>query len=107
MSKIGIKIVSSNEMAKCVKIVREYQEFSISQIKNSILNNEYVVEGNYTNDKDIALLLRIYNELIENKINAELYEHDRKTNVRFFNNLVEMYNGINTEINNRIDKEIE
>ena len=52
-------------------------------------------------------MLKIYNELIENKINAELFEHDRKTNVEFLNNLIKMYNNINTETNDRIDEEVE
>lgn len=77
------------------------------QIRNSILNNKYIAEGNYTNKKDILLVLKIYNELIENKINTELYENDRKTNVGFLNNLVKMYNDIDSEIINRIDEEAE
>lgn len=107
MSKIGIKIVSSNEIAKCVKIIRKYCDSPISQIKSSISNNKYIVEGSYINEEDILLVLKIYNELIDNKINAEPFEHDRKTNVEFLNNLIKMHNNINTETNDRIDEEVE
>ena len=91
-------------MTKCIKIVRKYCNLPINQIKDSISNNKYIIEGNYINEKDILLIIKLYNKLYDNKIKAELFEHDRKTNIEFLNNLVEMYNNINVEISNRIDE---
>ena len=45
MAKIGLKIISNNDMVKCIKILRKYCNNSINEIRNSITNNMYVVEG--------------------------------------------------------------
>lgn len=69
-----------------------------------LLRIKYVFEGNLVNEEDIILVVKLYNELCENNIEAELFEHNRKTNIEFLNNLVESYYNINVEISERIDQ---
>ena len=104
-SKVGIKIASGQEMSQSIRISRKYCDLPINQIKDCILNNKYVFEGSYINEEDIILIIKMYNELCENRIRAELFEHDRKANIEFFKNLVKMYHDIGTEISDRIDEE--
>lgn len=103
MSSIGIKIVNSRELAKCLKIVRKYCDFSIGEIKEHIANNEYILQGNYVDEEDVELILKLHNELNENGIDNILFEHDRESNAEFFSNLLEMYSGINKDIDDIID----
>lgn len=105
MDSVGIKIVNKNEIAKCVKIIREYSNLSIGEIKERIINNNYILEGSYVDEEDILLILKLNSQLLDNGIQTELYEHNRKTKVEFLNNLVTSYYSINKEIEERIDKE--
>ena len=105
MDSVGIKIVDKNEIAKCVKIIREYSNLSIGEIKERIISNDYILEGRYVDEEDILLILKLNSQLIDNGIQTELYEHDRKTNIEFLNNLVTSYYDINKEIGERIDEE--
>lgn len=94
MDKVGIKITSFNEIPKCIKIIRKYCNLSITEIRDAILNSKYVMEGSYINEDDILLIIKLYNELSENKIRVEVFEHNRKTDIEFLNNLVETYYNI-------------
>ena len=42
MRTVGLKLESLVFTASIAKIIRKYQELSISQIKQIVLNNEYV-----------------------------------------------------------------
>lgn len=106
MDSVGIKIVSKNEVAKCIKIVREYSNLSIGEIKERIIRSDYILEGSYVDEEDILLILKLNSRLQDNGIQTELYEHDRKTNVEFLGNLVTSYCSINKEISERIDEEV-
>lgn len=107
MNKVGIKILFSNDMAKCIKIVRKYSSHSISEIRDSIINNEYVIEGNYVDLDDILLIIELFNDLNKNRIKAELFEHDRKTDINFLNNLVKSYYITKEQIREIKDQEVD
>ena len=69
--------------------------------------------GNFRNSLPGELIVdihdfdQLYKELCDNNIEAQLYEHERITNVEFLENLVETYYEINEEITDRIDAESE
>lgn len=67
----------------------------------------YVVECSYVKEEGIVNIIKLYKELCDNNIQAQLYEHERITNVEFLENLVETYYEINEEIADRIDTESE
>lgn len=107
MDKVGIKVLLNNDMAKCIKIIRKYCELSIGQIKDIISKNEYIIEGYYVDEKDISCIIKLYSELSKNQIAAELYEHDRKTDIKFLSNLVASYSEIEKELQDIIDQTVE
>ena len=98
MDTVGIKVISRNEINRCIKILRKYCKLSIGEIKEAIISNNYVVGG----IKGIVNIIKLYKELCDNNIQTQLYEHERITNVEFLENLVETYYEINEEIADRI-----
>ena len=44
MDTIGIKVISQNEINRCIKVLRKYCRLSIGEIKEAIISNNYVVE---------------------------------------------------------------
>ena len=103
MDTVGIKVISQNEINRCIKILRKYCRLSIGEIKEAIISNNYVVECSYVKEEGIVNIIKLYKELCDNNIEAQLYEHERITNVEFLENLVETYYEINEEIAKRID----
>ena len=107
MDTVGIKVLSQNEMNRCIKILRKYCTLSIGEIKEAIIGGSYVLECSYVEEQEIANIVKVYRELCDNHVEVQLYEHGRVTNVEFLENLVETYYQINGEIAERIDAEAE
>lgn len=105
MDIVGIKIISDNDMTKCIKIVRKYSGRSVNEIRDSIINNRYVVEGNYHITEDILLIIKLYNELCENKIKSELFVENEKSTVEILRNIVESQYIIEEQIREVKDQE--
>lgn len=100
METIGIKIFPTAEFAKVVKIVRKYQNLSISEIKNRIMQSEYIILCDGVDDEGLAVIISLYNELSALNISCELFEDDSPTDIHLLCNLQEMY----CEIDEYIDK---
>ena len=50
MDTVGIKVISRNEINRCIKILRKYCKLSIGEIKEAIISNNYVVECSYVKE---------------------------------------------------------
>lgn len=107
MDTVGIKVISQNEINQCIKILRKYCRLSIGEIKEAIISKNYVIECSYVKEEEIINIINVYKELCDNNIEAQMYEHERVTNVEFLENLVETYCEINEQIAERIDAESE
>ncbi|EJO5349381.1 hypothetical protein NRP93_003557 [Clostridium botulinum] len=94
MDKIGIKIKSNDKITKCISSVRKYTNLSIGEIKDKIINSEYVMVCGYTDEDGIKNIVKAYEEITSLGANVEIYEHNRITTINFLMNLLEMYGGI-------------
>lgn len=91
MDNIGIKIKSNDKIAKCMSIIRKYTNLSIGEIKAKIINNEYVMVCEYTDEDGIKSIVEAYKEVTSLGVDAVIYEHDRATTIDFLINLIDMY----------------
>lgn len=91
MANIGVKIISKNDIAKSIKIVRKYSNSSISEIKDFITNNKYVIEGHSHKTEDIVCIKKIYTELCNNKIETKLFVNDKEITEKIFTNIIESH----------------
>lgn len=100
METIGIKIFPTAEFAKVVKIVRKYENLSVSEIKKRIIQSEYIILCDDVDDEGLEIIISLYNELSALNIPCELFEDDSPTDIQLLCSLQEMYD----EINEYIDK---
>lgn len=102
---IGLKVNTTSASAKCIGIIKKYSTFSISEIKNLITNNDYVLSCDYTDDSRLPNIINCYNELSSANVPTELYEHNRTCTISFLNNLCGLYDDISKQIDAEMDDE--
>lgn len=98
MDNVGIKIKSNDKITKCISSIRKYTNLSIGEIKDKIINNEYVMVWGYTDEDRIKNIVKAYKEIISLGVNVVIYEHDRVTTIDFIMNLIDMYGDIGRDI---------
>ena len=106
-SIIGIKINETNIPAKCIMIIKKYQDLPISEVKQKIEENQYILTCGYIDDKGIKSLLKLYNELNSEGVNCSLYEHNNPTTIEFLNNLLNSYEDTRKQVEEDIDREVQ
>ena len=94
MDNVGIKIKSNDKITKCISIIRKYTNLSIGDIKDRIINNDYVMVCGYTDEDGIKNIVKAYKEFTSLGVDVVIYEHDRVTTVDFLMNLIDMYGDI-------------
>ena len=105
MRTLGLKLESSVFTAPIAKIIRKYQDLSISQIKEIVLNNEYVFKCDIIRANGIRTLLHIKEELFREGINSYIYVEDRLTNEDYLNNLLVSYKQTEEQVEEEMDRE--
>lgn len=105
MAKIGLKIVSNNNMAKCVIILRKYCNNSINEIRDLITNNMYVVEGYSNRIEDILCVKKMHDELCQNKIESKLFVEDGEITEKILNNIIGSHYIISAQTRDMMDQE--
>lgn len=98
MDNVGMKIKSKDKITKYISSIRKYTNLSIAEIKDKIINNEYVMVCGYTDEGGIENIIKAYKEVISLGADALIYEHDRVTTVDFLMNLIDMYGDIARDI---------
>lgn len=108
-STVGIKIIENNITPNGIMIIREYynNKKSISDIKELIESNDYIVVCDYIDKTGIERILELYSKLSNEGIKCELYEHDVKTTAEFLNNLLVLYRQTEKEVEEEMDWEAE
>lgn len=106
-SIIGIKINKTNIPAKCIMIIKKYQDLSISEIKQKIEKNKYILTCDYIDDNGIKSVLGLYNELNAEEVNCSLYEHNNPTTIEFLNNLLNSYEETRKQVEEDIENEVQ
>lgn len=98
MDNVGIKIKSNDKITKCISSIRKYTNLSIGEIKDKIINNEYVMICGYTDEDGIKNIVKAYKEIISLGVDVVIYEHDRVTTIDFLMNLIDMYGDITRDM---------
>lgn len=106
-SIIGIKINKTNIPAKCIMIIKKYQDLSISEIKQKIEKNKYILTCDYIDDNGIKSVLGLYNKLNAEGVNCSLYEHNNPTTIEFLNNLLNSYEETRKQVEEDIENEVQ
>ncbi len=96
---IGLKIDSYKSFAECAKIVRQFHNYSLSEIKQRVNNHDYVLCYPCTDDEGIKKIIKCYDKLTAIETKVSLYELDhRLTTIEHIRNRDRMYDEISDEI---------
>lgn len=107
-SIVGIKINGTTITAKCIMIIKKYQDLPISEIKKKIEDNQYILICDYIDDKGIKNILELYNELNLEGVNCTIYdEYNNPTTTEILNNLLDSYEDIRKQVEEDIDREVQ
>lgn len=86
-NNVGLKIITDTVSVELIKIVKKYRDGSIGEIKEDILNGNYVLSCAYSGDFErFNDIIKCYYEVSELGYSVELYEHNRKNSIDFFKN---------------------
>ena len=92
MGTIGIKLLERKFTATSAKVLRNYRDISISDIKNIIMTNDYLMSCDYIDADGIKAILELQRDFNKEDILTVIYEHNTITSVDFLNNLLKSYN---------------
>lgn len=96
---IGLKVDSYKSLAACAKIIRQFENYSLSELKTRIENHNYVLCYDSADDIGVKKVIRCYDQLIDAGAKVSLYELDhRPTTIELVRNLDQMYDEIGAEI---------
>ena len=96
---IGLKIDAYTSFAECAKIVREFQNYSLAEIKQRMSNHDYVLCYACTDDVGVKKVIKCYDKLTAAGVEVSLYELDhRPTTIEHVRNRDRMYDDISEEI---------
>lgn len=104
-SVVGIKIRNASSTAKCISIIRKYDNYSIAEIKQSIESQKYILSCQSIDTSGIKKIRKCYDELTKNGIEAELYQWDRITTRDVVSNLIDSHQSIALQTQAEIDNE--
>ena len=106
MGYVAIKISKTAFSAQIVKIVRKYTDISISDMKNRINNQEFIMSCSHIDDKIIKQIIDLCRELRKEDIPCLLYENDRETTCQYLENLLQWNKEIEEEIERENEREV-
>jgi hypothetical protein len=104
---IALIVKNPGNMAKCISILRKYNNASIAEIKTAINSGHYVFGCEYTSTPGIRKVRRCYDELVKSGATVEIYEDGELTSRNYISNLTESYQEIEQETQDMIDAEVE
>lgn len=96
---IGLKIDTYRSFSECAKIVRQFNNYSFSEIKQRVNNHDYVLCYSCTDDVGVKKVIKCYDQLTAIGTGVSLYELDhRPTTIEHIRNRDTMYDDISDEI---------
>ena len=102
---IGLKVLPKDASAKCLFILRKYNDSAIMNLKKIILNSEYVLKYSYTDSFGLKAIIQCYEELSKIGVTTLLFELDDKpTDIEGLKTLNDTYDEISAEIDEENDE---
>lgn len=96
---IGLKIESYKSFAECAKVVRQFQNYSISELKKRIDAHDYILCHACTDDVGVKNVIKCYYKLTAIGVTVSLYElGHRPTTFERVCNRDRMYDEMSAEV---------
>ena len=105
-SIIGIKITSSDSMAKSISVIRKYNHAPINEIKKAIESRDFVLKYSVLDSQGIRTIRKCYDDLIKLGNKVELYEDDELISREIVSNLIRSHRQTEREVRAQVDAEV-
>ncbi|MFD2656800.1 hypothetical protein [Gracilibacillus thailandensis] len=89
MTKMNMRIEKDVNSLRYISILRKKIDKSISELKELINNNDFVLSYNLLNIDELLEMKEILNSLIAVGAKVHIYEDNREVSIEFLDNLIE------------------
>lgn len=91
MPKIQLKVLKDKRELRYIPIIRKKTNKAISEVKKSLINNEYIYVCDLENIDGLQEMNNLIKDLLEKGAKIELYEEGRLVNNEFLKNIIESH----------------
>ncbi|GKV56651.1 hypothetical protein NCCP2222_25980 [Sporosarcina sp. NCCP-2222] len=88
MARINIKIEKDTNEVKYLSILSKNTKKSISELKKSINNNDYIFSYSLVDIEQLLEMKKIVSLLLEADAKVRIFEESREVSVEFLDNLI-------------------
>ncbi len=91
MPKMKMRIEKADDQIKYISILRKHTDKSISEIKEAMNKNDFVLSYNLLDIDELKDMKNIIRLLEKAGAKMHIYEDNREVSVEFLDNLIESY----------------
>lgn len=91
MAKLNIKIEKDPNEVKYISILRKTSNKSISEIKELLNNNDYILSNNLLEIVELLEMKKIVSLLLAAGAKVHIFEEKREVSIEFLDNLIESH----------------
>ncbi|NTE90129.1 hypothetical protein G6L50_26645 [Agrobacterium rubi] len=91
MPKMKMRIEKDDNQIKYISILRKHTDKSISEIKEAINNNDFILSYNLLDIDELKEMKNMISLLEKAGARMHIYEDSREVSVEFLDNLIESY----------------
>jgi len=91
MAKMNIQIEKDTNEVKYISILRKNTSKSISEIKELLNNNDFILSYNLLEIDELLEMKKIVSLLLEAGAKVYIFEENREVNIEFLDNLIESH----------------
>ena len=91
MAKMNIQIEQDTNEVKYISILRKNTNKSISEIKELLNNNDFILSYNLLETDELLKMKKIVSLLLEAGAKINIFEDNRKVSIEFLDNLIESH----------------
>ncbi|MFI8707924.1 hypothetical protein ACIGHG_12740 [Bacillus sp. NPDC077411] len=91
MAKMNVRIEKDANEVKYISILRKNTNKSISEIKETLNNNDFILSYNLLEIDELLEMKKIVSSLLDAGAKVHVYEDNREVSIEFLDNLIESH----------------
>lgn len=91
MAKMNIQIEKDSNEVKYISILRKNTKMSISEIKELLNNDDFILSYNLLEIDELLEMKKIVSLLLDAGAKVHIFEENREVSIEFLDNLIESY----------------
>lgn len=91
MAKMNIQIKKDTNVVKYISILRKNTDKSISEIKELLNNNDFILSYDLLEIDELLEMKRIVSLLLEAGAKVHIFEENREVSIEFLDNIIDSH----------------